>query len=82
MQWGTIADGRLPGDHGAVEFVFDARVYRRWRRLLAALAPVVAIFWIWDAVAIAAATGATALGTRSAPCCRERCRWRSWSSSW
>lgn len=36
-----------------LEFVLDARVYRRWRRLLAALVPVVVVFFLWDAVAIA-----------------------------
>ena len=36
-----------------LEFVFDARVYRRPRRLVRAVAPVVAVFYLWDAVAIA-----------------------------
>ena len=36
-----------------LEFVFKARVYRRWRLLLRALLPVVAVFVIWDVVAIA-----------------------------
>ena len=36
-----------------LEFVFAARVWRRPRRLLAALTPVVLLFSIWDAVAIA-----------------------------
>jgi len=36
-----------------LELVFDARVYRRPRRLLRALAPAVAVFYVWDAVAIA-----------------------------
>ena len=36
-----------------LEFVFDARVYRRPRRLAVALVPTVAIFYVWDAVAIA-----------------------------
>ena len=36
-----------------LEFVFAARVYRRWRVLLAALIPVVIVFAIWDVVAIA-----------------------------
>jgi lycopene beta-cyclase len=36
-----------------LEFVFDARVYRRPRRLARALVPVVAVFYLWDALAIA-----------------------------
>ncbi len=36
-----------------LEFVFRARVYRRWRLLLRALLPVVAVFTVWDAIAIA-----------------------------
>lgn len=35
-----------------LEFVFRARVYRRPRRLLAALIPVVVLFSIWDVVGI------------------------------
>jgi lycopene beta-cyclase len=35
-----------------LEFVFDARVYRRPRRTLTTLVPVVAIFYVWDIVAI------------------------------
>lgn len=35
-----------------LEIAFDARVYRRPRRLLRALAPAVAVFYAWDAVAI------------------------------
>lgn len=35
-----------------LEFVFRARVWRRPRRLLTALLPVVAIFTIWDVAAI------------------------------
>lgn len=35
-----------------LEFVFDARVYRRPRRLAVALVPTVALFYVWDAVAI------------------------------
>jgi lycopene cyclase domain-containing protein len=35
-----------------LEFVFRARVYRRPRRLLAALLPVVALFVVWDVVGI------------------------------
>ncbi len=54
MQWEyLVLMGACLAITAPLEFVFDARVYRRWRRLLAALAPVVAIFWIWDAVAIA-----------------------------
>lgn len=36
-----------------LEFVFRARVYRRPRRLVAALAIPVALFVLWDVVAIA-----------------------------
>lgn len=36
-----------------LEFAFRARVYRRPRRLLAALAVPVAIFVVWDVIAIA-----------------------------
>jgi lycopene beta-cyclase len=36
-----------------LELVLGARVYRRPRRLVLALAPVVAVFLVWDAVAIA-----------------------------
>lgn len=36
-----------------LEFVFQARVYRRPWRLLRALVPVLAIFGLWDAFAIA-----------------------------
>jgi lycopene cyclase domain-containing protein len=36
-----------------LELVFGARVYRRPRRLLRTLAPVVAVFYVWDAVAVA-----------------------------
>lgn len=35
-----------------LEFVLRARVYRRWRRLLLALTPVVVLFVIWDVVGI------------------------------
>lgn len=35
-----------------LELVIGARVYRRPRRLLAAVLPVVAAFMVWDAVAI------------------------------
>lgn len=35
-----------------LEFVIGARVYRRPRRLLAAVLPVVVVFMVWDAVAI------------------------------
>ncbi|MFZ4515909.1 MAG: lycopene cyclase domain-containing protein [Acidimicrobiia bacterium] len=35
-----------------LEFVYNARVYRRPRRLLGALIPVVAIFGVWDLYAI------------------------------
>jgi len=35
-----------------LEFVLGARVWRRPRRLLTALLPVVAIFTVWDIVAI------------------------------
>lgn len=36
-----------------LEFVLGARVYRRPRRLAAAVLPAAAVFCIWDAVAIA-----------------------------
>ena len=36
-----------------LEFVLRARIYRRPRRYLAALLPVVVIFCVWDVVAIA-----------------------------
>lgn len=35
-----------------LEFVFRARVYRRPRRLLLAMLPVVVIFSVWDVVGI------------------------------
>lgn len=35
-----------------LEFVLGARVYRRPKRLVLALLPVVAIFYLWDAIAI------------------------------
>lgn len=35
-----------------LEFLFGARVWRRPRRLVAAVGPVVAVFYVWDAVAI------------------------------
>lgn len=36
-----------------LEFVFGARIWRRPRRLLVALAPTVLVFAVWDVVAIA-----------------------------
>ena len=36
-----------------LEFVFGARVWRRPRRLLAALVPTVVLFAVWDVIAIA-----------------------------
>jgi lycopene cyclase domain-containing protein len=36
-----------------LEVVLRTRVYRRWRRLLLAVAPVVAVFVLWDLYAIA-----------------------------
>jgi lycopene cyclase domain-containing protein len=36
-----------------LEFVFSARVYRRPRRLLAAVLPPAVVFLAWDVVAIA-----------------------------
>ncbi|MEN9693294.1 MAG: hypothetical protein RLZZ330_938 [Actinomycetota bacterium] len=38
---------------GWLEFVMRAKVYRRWIRLLLVIAPVVLIFAVWDAYAIA-----------------------------
>lgn len=35
-----------------LEFVLDARVYRRWRLALAALFPVVVVFSLWDVLGI------------------------------
>ena len=35
-----------------LELRLHARVYRRWRRLLLTLAPVLAVFVTWDALAI------------------------------
>ncbi len=35
-----------------LEFVFAARVYRRWQRTVRALAWPVAVFTAWDAVAV------------------------------
>jgi lycopene beta-cyclase len=35
-----------------LELVLRARVYSRWRRLLATLVPVLAVFLSWDALAI------------------------------
>ncbi|HQZ00645.1 MAG TPA: lycopene cyclase domain-containing protein [Propionicimonas sp.] len=35
-----------------LEFVLGARVYRRPKRLLIALLPVVVVFYVWDAIAI------------------------------
>ena len=40
-----------------LEVVLRTRVYRRWRRLLLTLLPVVAVFVAWDLYAIAAGTG-------------------------
>ena len=36
-----------------LEFVLNARVYRRWRLLLWSLLPVAAVFVVWDVIAIA-----------------------------
>ncbi|MGV1009405.1 MAG: lycopene cyclase domain-containing protein [Dermatophilaceae bacterium] len=36
-----------------LEFVLDARVYRRWRRAARAVLPVVLVFVVWDVVGIA-----------------------------
>jgi lycopene cyclase domain-containing protein len=44
-----IVVGTLP-----LEVVLGVRVYRQWRRLLLTLAPVVAVFVVWDLYAIAA----------------------------
>ncbi len=37
---------------GWLEVALRTRVYRRWRRLLASLAPVVIVFYLWDAYAV------------------------------
>jgi lycopene cyclase domain-containing protein len=39
---------------GWLEIVLRTNVLRRWRRLLLSLAPVLALFLVWDAYAIAA----------------------------
>jgi len=36
-----------------LEFVFNARVYRRPKRLVLALCPVLLVFFVWDLYAIA-----------------------------
>ena len=36
-----------------LEFVFGARIYRRFRSLLLSLLPVVVVFTVWDVVGIA-----------------------------
>jgi lycopene cyclase domain-containing protein len=36
-----------------LELGLRTRVYRRWRRLLLTVLPVVAVFYLWDAYAIA-----------------------------
>ena len=36
-----------------LEFVLGARVYRRPRRLTLAVLPVLVVFYLWDAIAIA-----------------------------
>jgi len=41
--------GTLP-----LEVVLGVRVYRRWRRLLVALAPVLVVFLAWDVLAVRA----------------------------
>ena len=41
--------GTLP-----LELVLHVRVYARWRRLLLTLVPVVAVFTVWDVLAIRA----------------------------
>jgi lycopene cyclase domain-containing protein len=41
--------GTLP-----LELVLGVRVYRQWRRLLLTLAPVVAVFLVWDLYAVSA----------------------------
>lgn len=41
--------GTLP-----LELVLGVRVYRQWRRLGLALAPVLAVFLVWDALAVRA----------------------------
>ena len=41
--------GTLP-----LELVLGVRVYRRWRRLLLSLAPVLVVFLVWDALAVRA----------------------------
>ena len=43
----------VPADHGAAGAVRDG-VYRQARRIACAVAPVAAVFLVWDAVAITA----------------------------
>jgi len=38
---------------GWLELVLRTRVYRRWRRLLLTVVPVVAVFTVWDLYAVA-----------------------------
>ena len=35
-----------------LELVVRTRVFRRWRRLLATVVPVAAVFWLWDLLAV------------------------------
>ncbi|MEY3278228.1 MAG: hypothetical protein RLZZ426_714 [Actinomycetota bacterium] len=53
LSYVSVLIGCLIGS-GWLEFVLRTRVYRRWQRLLVTVAPVVAVFCIWDAYAIAA----------------------------
>jgi lycopene cyclase domain-containing protein len=39
---------------GWLEIMLRTRVLRRWKRLLLSIAPVVVVFFLWDAYAIAA----------------------------
>jgi lycopene cyclase domain-containing protein len=39
---------------GWLEIMMRTRVLRRWKRLLLSIAPVVVVFFIWDAYAVAA----------------------------
>ena len=51
LTYGAVLVGCLLGT-AWLEVVVRTRVYRRWRRLLLTLAPVVAVFVLWDWYAV------------------------------
>jgi lycopene cyclase domain-containing protein len=54
-QWSYLAMiGFVILGSGWLEIVFHTRVYRRWRRWIRVLIPVVILFGLWDAYAISA----------------------------